>query len=168
MLKRPKRIIVCEQSEERRAFVQQHYPDVLLTKPEECADFVAQNSDHGGADRVLEVAGGNDTFRLAWLCARPNAIVTIVALYAESQSTAATAKRFCVSSRKAKSTPRRSSPIAFLSAKSTKPTACLKTKKTVSSKWLSIIETSKHEIHTPDIRFAPMPGVSLYRKGYTS
>ena len=85
MLKRPKRIIVCEQSEERRAFVQQHYPDVLLTKPEECADFVAQNSDHGGADRVLEVAGGNDTFRLAWLCARPNAIVTIVALYNEPQ-----------------------------------------------------------------------------------
>ena len=85
MLKRPKRIIVCEQSEERRAFVQQHYPDVLLTMPEECADFVAQNSDHGGADRVLEVAGGNDTFRLAWLCARPNAIVTIVALYNEPQ-----------------------------------------------------------------------------------
>ena len=85
MLKRPKRIIVCEQSEERRAFVQQHYPDVLLTKPEECADFVARNSDHGGADRVLEVAGGNDTFRLAWLCARPNAIVTIVALYNEPQ-----------------------------------------------------------------------------------
>ena len=85
MLKRPKRIIVCEQSEERRTFVQQHYPDVLLTKPEECADFVAQNSDHGGADRVLEVAGGNDTFRLAWLCARPNAIVTIVALYNEPQ-----------------------------------------------------------------------------------
>ena len=85
MLKRPKRIIVCEKSEERRTFVQQHYPDVLLTKPEECADFVAQNSDHGGADRVLEVAGGNDTFRLAWLCARPNAIVTIVALYNEPQ-----------------------------------------------------------------------------------
>ena len=85
MLKRPKRIIVCEQSEERRTFVQQHYPDVLLTKPKECADFVAQNSDHGGADRVLEVAGGNDTFRLAWLCARPNAIVTIVALYNEPQ-----------------------------------------------------------------------------------
>lgn len=85
MLKRPKRIIVCEQSEERRAFVQQHYPDVLLTTPEECADFVARNSDHGGADRVLEVAGGNDTFRLAWLCARPNAIVTVVALYNEPQ-----------------------------------------------------------------------------------
>ncbi len=29
MLKQPKRIIVCEQSEERRNFVKQHYPDVL-------------------------------------------------------------------------------------------------------------------------------------------
>ena len=34
---------------------------------------------------MLEVAGGKDTFRLAWLCARPNAIVTIVALYDEPQ-----------------------------------------------------------------------------------
>ena len=40
-----------------------------------------QHSDHGGADRVLEVAGAKDTFQLAWRCARPNAIVTVVALY---------------------------------------------------------------------------------------
>lgn len=86
MLKRPKRIIVCEKSEERRAFVNKHYPSVLTTTPEECNDFVLKNSDHGGADRVLEVAGGSDTFQLAWQCARPNAIVTIVALYDESQT----------------------------------------------------------------------------------
>ena len=85
MLKQPKRIIVCEKSEERRRFVQTHYPDVLLTTPEECKDFVLKNSDHGGADRVLEVAGVNDTFRLAWECARPNAIVTVVALYDQPQ-----------------------------------------------------------------------------------
>ena len=85
MLKHPKRIIVCEKSEERRRFVQEHYPDVLLTTPEDCKDFVLKNSDHGGADSVLEVAGADDTFRLAWECARPNAIVTIVALYDQSQ-----------------------------------------------------------------------------------
>ena len=85
MLKYPKRVIVCEKSEERRAFVKQHYPDVLLTTPEECPDFVMEHSDHGGADRVIEVAGGKDTFQLAWQCARPNAIVTIVALYDEPQ-----------------------------------------------------------------------------------
>ena len=85
MLKQPKRIIVCEPSEQRRAFVKQHYPNVLLTAPEQCAEFVKAHSDHGGADRVLEVAGSNDTFQLAWQCARPNAIVTIVALYNEAQ-----------------------------------------------------------------------------------
>lgn len=86
MLKQPKRIIVCEQSEERRNFVKQHYPNVLLTTPDECEDFVKNNSDHGGADRVLEVAGGKDTFQLAWRTARPNSIVTVVALYNEAQT----------------------------------------------------------------------------------
>lgn len=86
MLKQPKRIIVCEQSEERRNFVKQHYPNVLLTTPDECEDFVKNNSDHGDADRVLEVAGGKDTFQLAWRTARPNAIVTVVALYNEAQT----------------------------------------------------------------------------------
>lgn len=86
MLKQPKRIIVCEPSEERRRFVREHYPKVLLTTPDECEEFVRKNSDNGGADRVLEVAGAKDTFRLAWQCARPNAIVTVVALYDEAQT----------------------------------------------------------------------------------
>ena len=86
MLKQPKRIIICEPSEERRRFVREHYPEVLLTTPDECEEFVKKNSDNGGADRVLEVAGAKDTFRLAWQCARPNAIVTVVALYDEAQT----------------------------------------------------------------------------------
>lgn len=85
MLKQPKRIIVCKPSEERRHFVKEHYPEILLTTPEECLDFVMKTSDHGGADRVIEVAGAKTTFQLAWQCARPNAVVTIVALYDESQ-----------------------------------------------------------------------------------
>lgn len=85
MLKQPKRIIVCEPSEERRHFVKEHYPEILLTTPEECLDFVMKTSDHGGADRVIEVAGAKTTFQLAWQCARPNAVVTIVALYDEAQ-----------------------------------------------------------------------------------
>ena len=86
MLKKPGRIIVCEKSEARRAFVAEHYPEVLLTTPEECLAFIMANSSHGGADRVIEVAGAKDTFRLAWQCARPNAIVTVVALYDEPQT----------------------------------------------------------------------------------
>ena len=34
---------------------------------------------------VIEVAGAEDTFRLAWQAARPNAIVTVVALYDKPQ-----------------------------------------------------------------------------------
>ena len=85
MLKKPKRIIVCEKSPERIRFVREHYPDVLVTEPENCKDFVLKNSDHGGADVVLEVAGSDDSFYLAWNCARPNAIVTIIALYDKPQ-----------------------------------------------------------------------------------
>ena len=85
MLKRPRRIIVCEKSPERMRFVREHYPDVLVTGPETCRDFVLRYSDHGGADVVLEVAGTSDTFRLAWECARPNAVVTVVALYDRPQ-----------------------------------------------------------------------------------
>lgn len=81
MLKKPRRIIVCEKSPERTRFIREHYPDILTTAPENCKDFVLRNSDHGGADIVLEVAGTEDTFRLAWQCARPNATVTVVALY---------------------------------------------------------------------------------------
>ena len=84
-LKHPKRIIVCEASETRRRFVEEHYPDVEVCTPSACRDFVRQHSDHGGADRVLEVAGGDETFRMAWECARPNAIVTVVALYDQPQ-----------------------------------------------------------------------------------
>ena len=57
----------------------------MVVTPEDCKEFVAQNSDHGGADRVIEVAGAEDTFRLAWECARANAIVTVVALYDRPQ-----------------------------------------------------------------------------------
>ena len=81
MLKQPRRIIVCEQDGNRIAFIKAHYPSVLVCKPDEVKGFVLAHSDHGGADVVLEVAGTEGTFRMAWECARPNAIVTVVALY---------------------------------------------------------------------------------------
>ena len=86
MLKKPKRIIVCEKDEDRIQFVNDRYPDVLTVRPEQCLDFVRQNSDHGGADVVFEVAGADSTFDLAWQCARPNAVVTVVALYDRPQA----------------------------------------------------------------------------------
>ena len=81
LLKAPKRVIVCEREEQRLQFLRRHYPKVLTATPEKVLDCVRQNSDHGGADVVLEVAGGAETFRMAWQCARPNGTVTVVALY---------------------------------------------------------------------------------------
>ena len=81
LLRGPRRVIVCEKDAQRRAFVRTHYPQVLTVAPEEALDFVRSHSDHGGADAVLEVAGAPETFQLAWQCARPNAVVTVVALY---------------------------------------------------------------------------------------
>ena len=85
-LKEPKRIVVCDLDEDRLHFVRSHYPDVLTVTPERVKEFVLANSEHGGADVVLEVAGSEDTFRMAWECARPNAIVTVVALYDQPQT----------------------------------------------------------------------------------
>ena len=85
MLKKPRRIIVCEKDKNRLQFIRQHYPEILLVSPEKCEAFVRANSDHGGADVVLEVAGAEATFRLAWECARPNGLVTVVALYDQAQ-----------------------------------------------------------------------------------
>ena len=85
MLKQPKHIIVCEKSPKRARFVREHYPSVEVVAPEDCIATVHQKCERGGADVVLEVAGAEDTFRLAWECARPNAIVTVVALYDKPQ-----------------------------------------------------------------------------------
>ena len=84
MLKNPKKIIVCESSVERRTFVMNHYPSVQVVKPEECLN-VAMDLERGGVDVVIEVAGAEDTFELAWKSARPNAVVTVVALYDKPQ-----------------------------------------------------------------------------------
>ena len=84
MLKNPARIVVCEKSPERQEFVRKHYPSVEVVGPEECLPLI-NSFERGGADVVIEVAGAEDTFRMAWQAARPNAIVTLVALYDKPQ-----------------------------------------------------------------------------------
>lgn len=85
LLHNPAHVIVCELDEARRKFVSVHYPNVTVVHPDECHGCVMRLSAHGGADRVIEVAGSADSFQLAWQCARPNAIVTVVALYDRPQ-----------------------------------------------------------------------------------
>lgn len=85
MLKNPKKIVLCEKSPERREFIKSHYDLVEVVTPEECLQR-SMGLERGGADVVIEVAGAEDTFQLAWQCARPNAIVTVVALYDKPQT----------------------------------------------------------------------------------
>ena len=81
LLRNPRAVIVCEKDPARRQFVRDHYPQVLVTTPEAVEADTLSHSAHGGADVVLEVAGSEETFALAWKCARPNGLVTVVALY---------------------------------------------------------------------------------------
>ncbi len=82
----PKKVIVCDIDQSRLNFVREHYPEVITATPNEIEAVVKANASHGGADVVLEVAGSENTFRMAWQLARPNAIVTVVALYDGPQS----------------------------------------------------------------------------------
>ena len=84
ILRNPKMIIVCETSSERRTFVQRHYPSVQVVTPSDCLNVV-HGLERGGADVVIEAAGADGSFEVAWKAARPNAIVTIVALYDRPQ-----------------------------------------------------------------------------------
>ena len=86
LLKQPRRVIVCDRHSERLELVRKHFPGVLTAEPEALADFVLANSEHGGADRVIECGGSDESFQLAWQCARPNAVVTVVALYNNAQT----------------------------------------------------------------------------------
>lgn len=47
--------------------------------------FTPKTCDITNADGVIECAGTNETFQLAWKIARPNAIVGVVAMYEENQ-----------------------------------------------------------------------------------
>ena len=84
-LKKPGRMIVCDIDSARLAFVRRHYPDVIAIGPEQVLETVQAYSAHGGADVVLEAAGTPETFRMAWICARANAVVTVIALYDSAQ-----------------------------------------------------------------------------------
>ena len=81
----PRKIVVCETDESRLEFIRQHYPNVDVVEPAKCREALDSLTEGRGTDRVIEVAGGEDTFELAWRCVRPNAIVTIVALYEKEQ-----------------------------------------------------------------------------------
>lgn len=85
MLKNPKQIIMCEKDSDRLDFVYRLYSDIITAEPDDLGRIIEEVCPNGGADIVLEVAGARDTFQMAWTYARPNATVTVVALYEENQ-----------------------------------------------------------------------------------
>lgn len=83
----PEKVIVVDTMDERLALAKEHgVADITINPLKENVEEVVLTHTYGrGADVVLEVAGGKETFQMAWKVARPNAIVSIVALYEEAQ-----------------------------------------------------------------------------------
>ena len=61
--------------------------DYVFNPSQDNIDEEIKNLTGGrGADKVIEAAGGENTFELAWKTARPNGIVGIVAMYENNQT----------------------------------------------------------------------------------
>ena len=60
--------------------------DICLN-PNECniEEEIKSITNNRGADKVIECAGAETTFEIAWKIARPNAIVALVGLYEKNQ-----------------------------------------------------------------------------------
>lgn len=83
----PAKVIVVDVDDYRLELAKkQGLADITVnSKNEDPLEVIMRETNGRGADRVFEVAGIKSTFELAWKAARPNAIVVIVALYAEAQ-----------------------------------------------------------------------------------
>lgn len=85
-LYRPAHILAVEPDPARRALaLAQGWADEAVEPGPHAAEVLKSWTDGRGADVVLEAAGGRDTFQTAWQLARPNATVTVVAMYEEPQ-----------------------------------------------------------------------------------
>lgn len=82
----PGHIVVIDPDVERLQLAKQMGAEIVIDPTKEDAEeCLRQLTDGRGADVVLEIAGGKDTFQTAWKIARPNAIVCIIAMYEEAQ-----------------------------------------------------------------------------------
>ena len=85
-LAEPERIIALDVDESRLQRAAEHgLADAAINPAEKSLDTVeslVRTAAHGrGADCVIEAAGGDDTFEMAWRIARPNATVVLSAMY---------------------------------------------------------------------------------------
>ena len=85
-LYQPAHILVVEPDPDRRKLaLARDWADEAAASKEQAAERLSQWTEGRGADVVLEVAGGGDTFQTAWQLARPNGTVTVVAMYERPQ-----------------------------------------------------------------------------------
>ena len=89
-LAEPERIIALDVDESRLQRAAEHgLADAAINPAEKSLDTVeslVRTAAHGrGADCVIEAAGGDDTFEMAWRIARPNATVVLSAMYEHDQ-----------------------------------------------------------------------------------
>ena len=83
----PARIIAADTDEYRLNLAKERgLADItLVSGRDDIEKEVHKVTDGRGADTVFEVAGGDDTFEMAWKIARPNGIVAVVAMYEKPQ-----------------------------------------------------------------------------------
>ncbi|MBB5263810.1 alcohol dehydrogenase [Catenibacillus scindens] len=83
----PAHIIAVDIDQRRLDLIKnEHIADVTInSQSQSVKQAILEITDGRGADVVIEAAGGKNTFQMAWEIARPNAIVTVIALYDEDQ-----------------------------------------------------------------------------------
>ncbi|MCD8139522.1 MAG: alcohol dehydrogenase [Planctomycetaceae bacterium] len=83
----PSVIVATDLIDERLDFAKKHgWADVTVNpQKENLEEVVLSLTDGRGADAVVEAAGGPTTFETAWQIARPNAVVSVIAMYEEPQ-----------------------------------------------------------------------------------
>ena len=86
----PGRVIALDVDESRLALARERgLADVVINPAEKNLDeaeaLVREVTSGRGADAVIEAAGGEDTFEMAWRIARPNAVVVLSAMYERDQ-----------------------------------------------------------------------------------
>ena len=87
----PAQVIAHDVDESRLELARVHgLADVVVNPAEKSLDEVeslvrAQTAGRG-ADAVIEAAGGDGTFEMAWRIARPNAVVVLSAMYEQDQT----------------------------------------------------------------------------------
>ena len=90
-LANPSQVIALDVDDSRLELARERgLADVVINPAEknlgEVESFVRAQTGGRGADSVIEAAGGDDTFEMAWRIARPNAVVVLSAMYERDQT----------------------------------------------------------------------------------